>query len=67
MIAVAKARQYREELRLNQAAEVVESRLEAAAQKDLPYAEFLVDLVPLIDERRRGRCGGRGAAGGLQG
>lgn len=55
MIAVAKARQYLEDLKLTQAAEVVESRLEAAAQKELPYAEFLVDLLGIEARARRER------------
>lgn len=45
MIAIAKARHYLEQLGLHQAAAVLEGRLEAAAHKQLPYAEFLVDLL----------------------
>lgn len=45
MIALEKARQHLEYLGLEQAAAVLESRLESAAQKELPYAEFLADLL----------------------
>jgi DNA replication protein DnaC len=45
MIAVEQARAHLEQLGLAQAAAVLESRLEAAAQKELPYAEFLADLL----------------------
>lgn len=55
MIAVAKARQYLEQLGLHQAAAVLESRLEAAAHKQRPYAEFLVDLLGIEAAARRER------------
>ena len=55
MIALEKARQYLEQLGLNHAAAVLESRLEAAAQKQLPYPEFLVDLLGLEAAARRER------------
>ena len=45
MIPVEQARHYLEHLGLDQAAAVLESRLEAAAQKQTPYAEFLADLL----------------------
>ena len=45
MIAVEQARAHLEQLGLAQAAAVLESRLEAAAQKELAYAEFLADLL----------------------
>jgi DNA replication protein DnaC len=45
MIAVEQARAHLEQLGLAQAAAALEGRLEAAAQKDLPYAEFLADLL----------------------
>jgi len=45
VIAVEKARQYLMQLGLEQAAAVLDSRLEAAVQKELPYAEFLADLL----------------------
>lgn len=55
MIALAKARQYLEQLGLLQAAAVLDSRLEAAAHKQLPYAEFLVDLLSIEAAARRER------------
>ena len=55
MIAVAKARQYLEQLGLLQAAGVLESRLEAATHRQLPYAEFLVDLLGIEAAARRER------------
>ena len=45
MIALEQARSYLEQLGLAEAALVLESRLEAAAHKDLAYAEFLADLL----------------------
>ena len=44
MIALEKARLHLEQLGLTQAAAVLDSRLEAAAQKEIPYVEFLADL-----------------------
>ena len=38
-----------------------------AVAKARQYRDFDFTFLPLIDERRRGRCGERGAAGGLQG
>ena len=55
MIALEKSRQYLEQLGLVQAAAVLESRLEAAAQKQLPYAEFLADLLGVEAAARRER------------
>ncbi|WP_305849870.1 ATP-binding protein [Thermaerobacter sp. PB12/4term] len=55
MIALEKARQYLEQLGLSHAAAVLESRLEAAAQKQLPYPDFLVDLLGLEAAARRER------------
>lgn len=55
MIALEKARQYLEQLGLSHAAAVLESRLEAAAQKQLPYSDFLVDLLGLEAAARRER------------
>lgn len=45
MIALEQARAHLEQLGLVQAAAVLDSRLEAAAQQQLPYAEFLADLL----------------------
>lgn len=55
MIALEKARRHLEHLGLEQAALVLESRLEAAAQKQLPYAEFLADLLQAEAAARRER------------
>lgn len=55
MIAVEKARQYLMQLGLEQAAAVLDSRLEAAVQKELPYAEFLADLLGIEAGARRER------------
>jgi hypothetical protein len=43
MIAAAQARQQLEQLGLTEAAAVLDARLEIAAQKQLPYADFLAD------------------------
>ena len=45
MIAAAQARQQLEQLGLTEAAAVLDGRLETAAQKQLPYADFLADLL----------------------
>ena len=45
MIALEQARAHLEHLGLAQAAAVLDSRLEAAAQQELPYAEFLAELL----------------------
>ena len=45
MIAIERARQQLIELGLTQAAGLLDSSLEAASQKDLTYADFLVDLL----------------------
>jgi DNA replication protein DnaC len=55
MIAAAQARQALEHLGLVEAATVLESRLEAAAQKQLPYADFLADLLASETSVRRER------------
>ena len=55
MIAAAQARQALEHLGLTEAAAVLESRLELAAQKQLPYAEFLADLLSSETSVRRER------------
>lgn len=55
MIAVEKARAYLEQLGLAEAAGVLESRLELAAQKDLSYADLLSDLLGIEVGGRRER------------
>jgi DNA replication protein DnaC len=45
MIAAEQARAHLEQLGLAQAAAVLDARLEAAAQKEVAYAEFLADLL----------------------
>jgi hypothetical protein len=45
MIPAAQARQHLEQLGLTEAAAVLDSRLEVAAQKQVPYADFLADLL----------------------
>lgn len=55
MIAVERARTYLESLGLEQAAKVLEGRLEAAAQKELAYADFLADLLGVEAAARRQR------------
>jgi DNA replication protein DnaC len=55
MIALEKARLHLEQLGLTQAAMVLDSRLEAAAQKELPYVEFLADLLEIEATARRER------------
>lgn len=55
MIALEKARAYLEELGLTEAASILESRLEAAAHKGLPYADLLVDLLGHEAQARRER------------
>ncbi len=55
MIAAAQARQALEHLGLVEAATVLESRLEAAAQEQLPYADFLAGLLASETSVRRER------------
>jgi len=55
MIAAAQARQSLEQLGLAEAAAVLDGRLEAAAQKQLPYADFLADLLSTETAARRER------------
>ena len=47
MIALEQARGYLEQLGLTEAALVLQSRLEAAAHKELADAEFLADLLSI--------------------
>ena len=55
MIALEQARQYMETLGLTQAAAVLDSRLDAAAKKQLPYPELLADLLGIEAAARRER------------
>ncbi len=55
MLAVEQARQHLEQLGLAQAAGILEGRLEAAAQKHVPYADFLADLLRFEVAARRDR------------
>jgi DNA replication protein DnaC len=55
MIAAEQARHHLEHLGLAQAAAVLESRLETAAQKKLAYADFLADLLGVEAAARRER------------
>jgi DNA replication protein DnaC len=55
MIALEQARHYLEQLGLAQAAAVLDSRLEAAAQREAPYAELLADLLGAEAAARRQR------------
>lgn len=55
MIALEKARLHLEQLGLAQAAEVLDSRLEQAARKELSYVDFLVDLLSVEAVARRER------------
>lgn len=55
MLAIEQARQHLEHLGLTQAAEILEGRLEAAAQKEVPYADFLADLLRFEVAARRDR------------
>ena len=55
MIALEQARQYMETLGLTQAAAVLDSRLDIAAKKQLPYPELLADLLGIEAAARRER------------
>ncbi len=55
MIALEKARTYLEQLGMAEAASVLESRLESASHKQLPYADFLADLLGVESAARRER------------
>ncbi len=55
MITLEKARAGLEQLGLTQAAMVLDAHLEAAAQKELPYADFLADLLCVETSARRER------------
>jgi DNA replication protein DnaC len=55
MLALEQARHYLAQLGLDQAAAIVESRLEVAAQRQVPYADFLADLLGAETAARRER------------
>jgi DNA replication protein DnaC len=55
VLAVEQARQHLEHLGLAQAAGILEGRLEVAAQKQVPYANFLADLLRFEVAARRDR------------
>lgn len=55
MIALEQARSYLGQLGLTQAAEILESRLTAAAQKEMSYVEFLAGLLGVEVAARRQR------------
>jgi DNA replication protein DnaC len=55
MLATEQARVQLEQLGMKGAAAVLDSRREAAAKKELPYAEFLVDLLGIEAAARRER------------
>ena len=55
MIAIEKARQQLADLGLSQAAGLLDSRLKTASQKDLTYADFIVDLLDSELAARRDR------------
>ena len=55
MIATEQARHYLEVLGLPQAAAVLESRMDAATRAQLPYAEFIADLLGVEASARRER------------
>ncbi|MBM3281069.1 MAG: IS21-like element helper ATPase IstB [Candidatus Handelsmanbacteria bacterium] len=55
MIALEQARHYLETLGLTQAAAVLDSRLDLAAKKQLPYPEMLADLLGIEAAARRER------------
>ena len=55
MIALEQARQHLETLGMTQAMEVLDSRLDDAARKQLPYPEILADLLGVEVSARRER------------
>lgn len=55
MLAIEQARHHLEHLGLTQAAGILEGRLEAAAQKQVSYADFLADLLRFEVAARRDR------------
>ena len=55
MLSVEQARTYLTQLGLSQAAEVLDSRLDAAARAECTYADFLADLLSVETRARRER------------
>jgi len=55
MIVLEQARVHLEQLGLTQAAEVLDSRLQQAAHKELSYVDFLLDLLSVEVAARRER------------
>src|SRR5690349_23478477 len=55
VIALEQARAHLDQLGLTQAAEVLDSRLEIASKKQVPYADFLADLLGIEMAIRRER------------
>jgi DNA replication protein DnaC len=55
MISVLQAQAHLEQLGLNESAAVLETRLDEAARKELPYADFLADLLAVETGARRER------------
>lgn len=55
MIQLERARKHLMDLGLTEAAEILESRLEAAAKEERPYVEFLADLLDAEVAARRAR------------
>ena len=55
MIALEQARQYMESLGLTEAVEVLASRLDDAASKQMPYPDMLADLLGIEVAARRER------------
>lgn len=55
MLAIEQARRHLEQLGLAQAAEILDGRLDAAAKKQIPYADFLADLLRFEVGARRER------------
>ena len=55
MIALEQTRQYMESLGLTEAVEVLDSRLDAAARKQMPYPDMLADLLGIEVAARRER------------
>jgi len=55
MISVLQAQAHLEQLGLNESAAVLEARLDEAVRKELPYADFLADLLAVETGARRER------------
>ena len=55
MLAIEQARRHLEHLGLTQAATILDGRLDVAAKKQVPYADFLADLLRFEVAARRER------------